>query len=508
MSPNLRAQLDRLPELLGAHINLTLASLALGLLVTAPLAYASIRSKRFRAVALAAASVVQTSPSLAVLALMVAAFGLFGWPAAIAALTAYSVLPVLRNTVTGALSVDPAVIEAARGVGMTDRQTLLRVRLPLAAPVIIAGVRTAVVWVTGIATLSTPVGASSLGNYIFGGLQTRNTTAVMTGVVAAAALALALDGLVRLLELGAARRSRGLIAAGALGLAVVASLGIGSAVAGRVGRSGADRIVIGAKTFTEQLVLARAMADRLEEEGFSTELREGLGSTILFDALVSGEVDVCVDYTGTLWVNHMDREPLRDADATLEGVTRWLDEEHGVLALGRLGFDNTYAIAMRDGQADEFGAEAISDLRAHASSMRIGGDYEFFERPEWATFRALYGFEFGAIRSYDSTLMYEAVRLGEVEVITAFATDGRIDAYGLRVLEDDRGAFPPYDAVVLIGSGARDDARVRGALEPLIGAISDRVMRRANGMVDVEGKGPGEAAGWLGGRVGGGAEAP
>lgn len=499
MSESVRVQLERLPGLLGAHINLTLAALALGMLLTAPLAYASIRSRRVRGAALACASVVQTAPSLAVLALMVAAFGLFGWPAALAALTAYSVLPVLRNAVTGALSVDPAVIEAARGVGMTERQALLRVRLPLAAPVIIAGVRTAVVWVVGIATLSTPVGASSLGNYIFGGLQTRNTTAVLTGVIAAAALALALDGLVRLLEVGVIRRSRTLVAAGALGLGAVASFGIATAVRG--GAGGADRVVIGAKTFTEQFILARVIEGELEAAGLETELREGLGSTILFEALAAGDVDVCVDYTGTLWVNHMKREPLRDPKRTLRGVADWLDETRGALALGALGFDNTYAIAMREDAAQEAGAVRISDLRARAGRMEIGGDYEFFDRPEWAAFRREYGFRFGAVRSYDSTLMYEAVRQGEVDVITAFATDGRIDAYGLRVLEDDRGAFPPYDAVVLVSAQARQDQRILGALERLIGEIPPGLMRRANALVDVEGQTPDAAAEWLRDRI-------
>ena len=201
-------QLRLLPEYLGHHLTLTLVALSSGIALCLPLAILVTRVKSLQWPVLTVASVAQTIPGLALLALMVPLLGQIGFLPAFIALLLYSMLPILRNTVTGILGVAPDVLEAAEGLGMTSGQRLFRVELPLAAPVIIAGIRTATVWVVGSATLSTPVGATSLGNYIFSGLQTQNSAAVLVGCAAAAALAMVLDQLIRLGELAVAGRSR------------------------------------------------------------------------------------------------------------------------------------------------------------------------------------------------------------------------------------------------------------------------------------------------------------
>lgn len=487
MSASLAAQLARLPELLGAHVVLTMIALAAGIAVSLPAAFLAVRHRRLQAPLLALAGVIQTVPSLALLALMVAAFGLFGRPAALIALTAYSLLPVLRNTITGIEGVDRDVVEAARGVGMTERQILVRIELPLAAPVIIAGIRTAAVWVVGMATLATPVGADSLGSYIFGGLQTRDAAAVLVGVIAAAALAVILDGIVRLAEIAAARRSWPLAGAAALGLTGILALGLGPALSGVRADRARPRLVVGAKNFTEQFILARLLAERLEAAGFEVTLKENLGSSVVFDALSRNEVDAYVDYAGTIWANEMKRTDAPAAARVLEEMARWLAAERGVTSLGALGFENTYALAMREQVAARLGVTTIEDLAAHAPGLAIGSDYEFFGRPEWARLRDAYQLAFAARRSFDPTLMYPAVARGDVDVITAFSTDGRIPAFALRVLADPRRAFPPYDAVLLLGPEAARDPRVSAALAPLAGAIDAETMRRANRIVDVDG---------------------
>src|SRR5262249_5318253 len=180
-------------------------------------------------------------------------------------------LPVLRNTVTGLNGIDPSVSEAALGVGMTRRQALWMVELPLALPVIMAGIRTAAVWVIGTATLSTPIGQTSLGNYIFTGLQTQNWVFVLFGCVAAAVLALAFDQLLALMESGFSGRKRVRVALGALGLALI----ICGALLPNLSRT-QPRYVIGAKTFTEQYILAALIEQRLQAAGLSATRREGL----------------------------------------------------------------------------------------------------------------------------------------------------------------------------------------------------------------------------------------
>ena len=221
MSGPLAEQLALLPEYLSAHVRLTLAALGAGILLAVPAGILASRRPRLEATVLAAAGVIQTLPALALLAAMVPLLSALGLPGigtlpALLALVLYSLLPILSNTVTGLRGVDAAVIEAARGLGMTPGQRLRQVELPLALPVIVAGIRTATVWTVGMATLSTPVGAPSLGNYIFGGLQTRNAAAILTGCVAAAVLALVLDGLVRAIAVGLAARSRAPLVAAAL----------------------------------------------------------------------------------------------------------------------------------------------------------------------------------------------------------------------------------------------------------------------------------------------------
>ncbi len=505
---SLAAQLELLPERLGQHLALTLVALAVGLTASVPLSWLALRWPRLRWPLLTFAGVVQTVPSLALLALMVplldwlrrhVAEGIpsFGfWPAALA-LVLYSLLPVLRNTVTGLTGVDPTLLEAAHGLGLTPRQVLLRVQVPLALPVILSGVRTATVWTVGVATLSTPVGQTSLGNYLFAGLQTRDWTAVVVGCVAAAGLAIVLDGAVALLEAAVARRSRWrLVVAGLVLLAASAV-----AASAFVGRGGPASVRLGTKTFTEQYLLAEVLAESARAAGFTVERVESLGSTIIFDALVSGELDAYVDYTGTLWANHLRRTDVADADTVLREVTRSLALTHGVTCLGRLGFENAYALAMRRERAEALGVRTVEDLARHAPTLSLGSDYEFFQRPEWARLRDVYGLAPREQRSFDSTFMYEAVARGEVDVITAFSSDGRITAYELLVLEDVSHAFPPYDAVLLLGPRAAQHPGLADALRPLLGAIDVELMRAANQRVDVDGESREAAGAWLAARL-------
>jgi osmoprotectant transport system permease protein len=521
VSENLRLQLARLPSLFGEHIVISAVALGLGLSISLPLALVLVRVVRLRWPVLAVAGVVQAVPSLALLALMVPLLGAFGFWPALLALVLYSVLPVLQNTVTGILEVDPAVREAAVGVGMTPLQVLLQVELPLALPVIVAGIRTATVWVVGVATLSTPVGQPSLGNYIFAGLQTRNWTAVLVGCGAAASLAVTLDLLLSGLERGIVRRSRARQWGALVGLAIAFG---GGALAPRLfsgapGAAGAYRAAedepggsvepsepaasaplrVGSKTFTEQYILAALLRARLEAAALPVERVDSLGSTVAFDALRNGDLDVYVDYTGTIWANYM-RRPEPEAGWRVEAQTAaWLAREHGIRQLGALGFENTYALAMRRDHARELNVRSVADLAGAAPRLKLGSDYEFFHRPEWQRLRRTYGLDFAGRVSFDSTFMYDAVRQGHVDVITAFSSDGRIAAFDLAVLSDPQQAFPPYDAVLLLSPRAAGDARVVRALAPLVGRIPVDLMRLANLMVDrdEDKHTPVEAARWL-----------
>jgi osmoprotectant transport system permease protein len=513
MNERFAAAWQLLPLYLSDHVLLSAAALGLGLALSFTLVVAALRSAFVRWPVLVFASVVQTIPGLALLALFYplllalsalservfgAGFSALGFLPALLALTLYSMLPVIRNGVVGILGLDPAVIEAARGVGMTDWQRLRRVELPLAAPVLIAGVRTAAVWVIGAATLSTPVGQTSLGNYIFSGLQLLDWVAVLFGCVAAAVLALVVDQLLGLIESGAARRSRARVAIGVLALAA----GIVTAAAA-VPRGAGQSYVIGAKNFSEQFILAQLLADRIGAEGAAASQRVGLGSTVAFQALAAGDIDTYVDYSGTIWANVMQRTDAPPRDALLAEMRTWLAAEHGIGLLGALGFENAYVLAMRRDRAAELGVRSIRDLARVAAGLAIGSDLEFFARSEWPALRDRYGLSFRTRRELAPTFMYRALAAGDVDVITAFSSDGRIATNDLVVLDDPEHAILPYDAIVLLAAKRANDPLLRAALEPLVNAIPVELMREANTLADrdVDKRPPAEAARWLEARV-------
>ena len=487
--PRWNEALTHLADYLGNHVRVSVTALVLGLVVSLPLAIAARNRPVMRGALLGLASIVQTVPGLALLALFYplllalaavslswfgAGFSAFGFLPAVLALALYSMLPVLRNTITGLQGIDPAILEAAQGVGMTPRQSLFTVELPLALPVMMAGIRTAAVWVIGTATLSTPIGQTSLGNYIFAGLQTQNWVFVLFGCLAAAVLALAVDQLLALIETGLRQRSRLRVALGGIGIAAL----VAATLVPSLARS-PSRYIVGAKTFAEQYVLSALMAQRLRAAGFSAATREGLGSNVIFDALLSDDIDVYVDYSGTLWANQFHHSDVRPREELLRELKTTLARQK-VTLLGELGFENAYALVMPRKRADALGIHSIADLASHAGTLSIAGDYEFFSRPEWAGLRNAYGLSFRAQRQMQPDFMYAAVAAGEVDVIAGYTSDGLIAKYDLVVLDDVRHAIPPYDAIVLLAPKRADDQALRSALAPLLGRIDISVMREAN----------------------------
>lgn len=506
----------RVPQLAASHLLLAAAALALGLAVALPLALWSARNRTVAKVALGFASLVQTIPGLALLALFypillsLSALVGGGIPAlgflpSLLALALYALLPILRNAVTGLAGLDPAVIEAADGVGMTPRQKLWWVEAPLVAPVLMAGIRTAAVWTIGAATLATTIGQPSLGDLIFSGLQTQSWNLVLTGCIAAAALALAVDGLLALVEQGIARRQRWRWLLGVVGV------GFGLVLAGITlaaptllqGRGGRPAVVVGAKNFSEQFILARLIGDRLQRAGYTVTYKEGLGSAVAYRALASGDIDVYVDYAGTIWTGQMARTDTPPPAQMLPEIAAWAKRSSGVGMLGSLGFENAYAFAMKADAAKARGIATLADLSGRASQLRLASDLEFLDRPEWRAVRDAYGLRFAAQRAYSPSFMYRAIDDGSTDVISAFSSDGRIAAQRLVTLTDSKHAIPGYDAILLVAPKRAGDGRFTAALQPLVGAIPVTRMREANLMVDRDRDKatPDAAARWLAGAI-------
>lgn len=475
-----------LPTLVASHVLLAAAALALALVIGLPLGFVSARRPRLATMAVGFAALVQTIPGLALLALFYplllalsvlvgSAIPALGFLPALLALTLYALLPILRNVIAGLRGIDPAVLQAADAVGMTPGQRLRLVEAPLAAPVAMAGIRTSAVWTIGTATLATTVGYPSLGNPIFAGLQIERWDLVLAGCIAAALLALVTDGLLGLIERGIGRRNAwmtwgglGLLAAGLL-LAMAP-----------LAQAPQKSVTVGAKNFSEQYILARLIGARLERAGYRVSYREGLGSAVALRALQGGDIDVYVDYSGTLWTSAMGRSDTPGRHEMLAAIARWMAAGPKTALVGPLGFENAYALAVRPGS----GLGSIEDLAARAPQLTLGADLEFIDRPEWRAIRDAYRLQFKATRAYSPTFMYRALASGQADVISAFSSDGRIAADRLTVLADPKGATPHYDAILLVAPRRAHDRRFLAALKPLVGAIPVDAMRNANYTVD------------------------
>lgn len=504
---------QRAPELgqrVGEHLALTAISIGIAVLVGIPAGVWITRNARVRGFVLGLTSTVQTVPSLALLAFLLPLLGI-GTRPAIAALTLYALLPIVRNTHTGLAEVPAQVREAARGLGFTPRQQLWMVDIPLALPVIVAGIRTAAVIGVGVATLAAAIGAGGLGVFIFQGLAMVHTPLVLLGAVPAALLALLVDGAIGAVQTWTAparkaadsstsnRRwiSAGVVGAGSAALLAVLALPLLSpGTSGSAAKSG--RVVVGSKNFTEQYVLAELMAQLIEERTeLHVERQLGLGGTqVAHEALASGAIDLYAEYTGTALTAILSRPVLNDPEAVYQVTSALYEDRYQLRWLPPFGFNNTYAITVRASDAQRRGWSKASDLKPMADTLRAGFSAEFSQREDgYQGFRRHYGFSFGAVADMEPGLMYRAVAQGEVDVIAAFATDGRIAALHLQPLEDDERFFPPYYAAPVVREAVLEaHPEIREALAPLAGALDDAAMQRLNFQVDEKKREPADVA--------------
>lgn len=482
--------------LTGEHLLLVAVSTLIAVAVGLPVGLLLTRRARWKRPVLAAANILQTVPSLALFGFIIPLkyVGGIGWRAAVVALVVYALLPVIRNTVTGVEGVERSVREAAVAMGMTGRQILRQVELPLAAPVILAGVRVATVISVGVATIAAAIGAGGLGTLIFRGLRQYDNRLILAGAVPAALLALAADAGIGLIEssLDARRRSararakRGVRARRAALAAVLLATLAGVAFA-LWGRSGGADVRVGSKDFTESVILAEIYAQALEARGLKVERRYELGGNLAHDALVAGEVDVYPEYTGTSLMSILKHPPMTEARAVYELVKSDYASRFDVEVGPPLGFEDTFAVLVRSTDARRLNLRTVSDAAAHAPGWRAGFGQDFMSRPDgYEGFARAYGLRFsGRPREMDLSLSYRALAEGQVDVIAGNSTDGMIAALGLTQLEDDRHYFPPYEAVLLLRRDALERLpAAREVLRSLAGSISTEEMRRLNYEVD------------------------
>ncbi|MDR2495093.1 MAG: ABC transporter permease/substrate-binding protein, partial [Spirochaetaceae bacterium] len=498
-------------RLLLEHCRLALIAVFVAVLIGVPLGIMISYLKKLSPPILGAANVAQAIPSLALLGFLIPFLGI-GFRPAVFMVVVYSLLPIIKNTATGLENVPRDVIEAATGIGMTPRQVLFKVKLPLALPVIMAGVRISAVTAVGLVTIAAFIGAGGLGFLVYSGIRTVNTAQILAGAIPACLLALGIDFLAARIEILVSpvhlrpdiqtldtkrfrRRQRlalGCSAAGFAGFiaAVFFSMTAGSPAAGRT-------VVVAAKDFTEQNLLGELYAQLIEKETALKVVRKlDLGGTqIIFGALKTGEVDLYVEYLGTAYNSILQQSEYRSAPEIYAFVERELLERHGVVMFPALGFNNTYALAVRPETAREHRLATISDLaRASRAApvFRFSPTLEFMNRFDGMQGLLLrYDLRFKDIIPLDGAPRYTALMNRQSDVIDAFSTDGLLQAFDLTVLEDDLGHFPPYDAVPLVRPELLERfPELKALIRSFAGKIDDETMRNLNYQVDVLKKRP------------------
>jgi osmoprotectant transport system permease protein len=483
------------------HLFLVFVSTGLAVLLGVPLGILLTRIKSLQTPILGIANIMQTIPSLALFGLLIPIpfIGGIGARTAIIALAFYSFLPVIRNTVTGILGVDSKVREAATAMGMTDWQILKMVELPLAAPVILTGIRVAVVIAVGVATVAAAVGAGGLGTYIFRGLRQNDNNLLLAGAISSAILALVADFALGQFErsfeiktkVSSAKRKILAIAAAAF---IVLLVGLSFITNSNSTNSESQKIRVGSKDFTESVILAEILAQMLEQKGLSVERQFELGGNLAHDALLSNQIDVYPEYTGTAFTAILKHKPITDPNEVYEQTKREYTEKFNLNLSPPLGFSNDFAILVRGDVARKQNLKTISDAVPVSRNWQAGFGQDFMSRADgYAGFARSYILKFAKQpREMDLSLTYRALAAGEVDIIAGNSTDGLISALDLFQLEDDKHYFPPYQAVFI---ARQDKAEILNEVfEKLRDAISTEEMRRLNYEVDGNKRTPKEVA--------------
>lgn len=481
---------DQLLQALTQHILISFVALLCALIIAIPLGIYIARHLKISEGVLGIAAVLQTIPSLALLGLLIPLLGI-GIVPAIVAIVIYALLPILRNTYTGIRKVDPSLLEAADAMGMTPTKRLFKVELPLAMPVIMAGIRTAMVLIIGTTTLAALIGAGGLGDIILLGIDRNDTALLILGAVPAALLAIIFDVLLRVIEKRSFRQS-------IIWLSATALIVIAVSVIPLLNNTQKDLVIAG-KLGAEPEILINMYKELIEQDtNLTVELKPGMGKTpFLFNALKNKNIDIYPEFTGTALAEFLKEDAVStDSNQVYNQAKEGMAKKFNMDMLSPMEYNNTYTLAVPEAYAQQNNLENISDLQNVSSQVKVGFTREFADRNDgYVGMTKLYGFTFPNLQTMEPKLRYSAIASGDIQLMDAYSTDSELQRYKLKVLKDDKGLFPPYQGAPLM----RDETlkqypEVAEALEHLSGQITDDEMRKMNYQVDVEGQPASEVA--------------
>ncbi|MTJ50978.1 glycine betaine ABC transporter substrate-binding protein [Dolichospermum sp. UHCC 0259] len=475
----------------GEHLILVIVSLTIAISIGLPIGIFITRQPTLAAPILGLANAIQTIPSLAIFGFLISVpfLGGIGKTPAIFALTLYALLPIIRNTYIGINSINPAIKEAGIGMGMTDQQLLLQVEIPLALPVILAGVRVATVISVGIATIAAAIGGGGLGVFIFRGISTVNNELILAGAVPAALIALSADFGLGLLEKNLTKQiaNKGKFNQQIGIIFGIITLIIAGLIAFNYQQSPAT-IIIGSKNFTEQVILGEILAQHIENHTkLKVDRRFNLGGTfIAHEAVKAGKIAGYVEYTGTSFTTILKEKPIGDPEIVYQKVKAYYDQKLKLAVMKPLGFENTFAMIMRGEDAKKWQIKSLSEVGKYSPQMKAGFGYEFLERADgYPGLSKTYNLKFANIKQMELGLMYQALKEKQVDFIAANSTDGLIPVLNLVILEDDKKYFPPYQAVPIFNQEILQKyPELTDTINQLGGKISTTEIQKMNYQVD------------------------
>ncbi|MBI5974036.1 ABC transporter permease/substrate-binding protein [Staphylococcus canis] len=472
------------------HIQLSFIALLIAVVIGVPLGILLTKTRKLSEVVINIAAVLQTIPSLALLGLMIPLFGIGKVPAVIA-LVVYALLPILRNTYTGIVGVDPSLVEAAKGIGMKPTRRLSKVELPLAMPVIMAGIRTAMVLIIGTATLAALIGAGGLGSLILLGIDRNNASLILIGAIPAALLAIVFDIVLRIL--GRISYRKMMITLGVILLAMFL-LTIAPLLANK-----GEKITIAGKLGTEPSIVTNMYKILIEDETDNTvDVKDGMGkTTFLFNALKADEIDGYLEFTGTV-IGELTKEELKSKDEAkvYDQANKGLAKKFDMEMLEPMAYNNTYTLAVKRQFAEENNLKTIGDLRKVEDQIKPGFTLEFNDREDgYPAVAKAYNLNLQGIKTMEPKLRYQAIESGDINLIDAYSTDAELKQYDMVILKDDQSVFPPYQGAPLFKKQfIKDHPDVVKALNKLEGRITDEEMQEMNYEVAEKGKDPYEVA--------------
>jgi osmoprotectant transport system permease protein len=471
-------------EKIWEHLQISLISLLIAIIIAVPLGLILTRYQRTAEPIISLSAIMQTIPSLAVLAFLIPFFGI-GITPAIIALTLYGLLPILRNVYTGIKEVNPALKEAATGMGMSSFRRLSKIELPIAMPVVMAGIRTSMVLIVGTTTIAALIGAGGLGEIILLGLDRgADINLIILGAVPAALLAIALDFILRGFERFSKKFGMKAFAA----MLIIVFIVILSPL---FLTSDEPDLVIGGKLGAEPEILINMYKLLIEEEtDLTVALEPGLGKTaFVFSALEEGSIDIFPEFTGTAIVTHLDEEAVsNDAAEVYEQARSGMDDKHDMAYLEPMAFNNTYTVATTQEFAEQYNLQSIGDLQRVEEEITAGFTLEFNDRYDgYVGMQDIYNLDIADVRTMEPGIRQGAIENGEVEIIDAYATDSYMIELELVALDDPENLFPPYHGAPLLRNDTLEAyPELEGILNQLSGKITDEEMRELNYQVDYE----------------------